>query len=443
MSHFRYRAARLHCEEVPLDAIAREVGTPCYVYSHAALSGAFDALDRALGRLAHLICYGCKANGSLAVIRALAARGAGTDITSGGELYRSLAAGVPPRRIVYSGVGKGDDEIAMALEAGILGFNVESPAELEVIDAIAGRMGRRARVALRVNPDVDPRTHPYIATGLTESKFGIPLAGALEAYRRALALRHLAVVGVDCHIGSQLRDLAPLAEAYRKLRGLALEVRALGAPLEYVDVGGGIGIAYREGEAVPTAEAWAQVILDTVGDLGLTVVVEPGRLLVGGAGVLLTRVLYTKVGGETATGRAKRFVVVDAGMNDLLRPSLYQAHHEIRPVAEPAGAGGDAAVVDVVGPICESADFLARARPLPPVERGALLAVMDAGAYGFAMASNYNGRPRAAEVLVHGREFAVIRQRERHEDLVRGEVVPPFLSDGSGAEAPAEAARRR
>ncbi len=281
MSHFRYRAARLHCEEVPLDVVAREVGTPCYVYSHAAIAAAFDSLDRALGSHPHLICYGCKANGNLAVIRALAACGAGTDITSGGELYRSLAAGVPPGRIVYSGVGKGDDEIAAALEAGIFGFNVESEAELELIDAIAGRTGRRARVALRVNPDVDPKTHPYIATGLTESKFGIPIARALGAYRRALGLRHLDVVGVDCHIGSQLRELAPLAEAFGKLRALALEVRALGAPLEYIDVGGGIGIAYRPGEEVPTAQAWARVILETVGDLGLTIVVEPGRLLVG------------------------------------------------------------------------------------------------------------------------------------------------------------------
>ncbi len=426
MSPFSYRAARLHCEEVPLDAVAREVGTPCYVYSHAALAAAFDALDRALGDRPHLICYACKANGNLAVIRALAARGAGVDIVSGGELYRARAAGVPPERIVYSGVGKGDDEIVMALEAGILCFNVESEAELSAIDAVAARTGRRARVSLRVNPDVDPKTHPYIATGLTESKFGIPIARALDAYRLALGLRHLEVVGVDCHIGSQLTDLAPLAEALRKLRALALEVRALGVRLEHVDVGGGVGIPYHEGEDVPTAEAYARVILETVGDLGLPLIVEPGRALVGQAGVLLTRVLYTKTGAAAPGGEAKRFVVVDAAMNDLIRPSLYEAYHAIRPVAEPAPDAGTV-VVDVVGPVCESGDFLAQRQPLPPTERGALLAVMNAGAYGFAMASNYNARPRAAEVLVHGREFAVVRRRERYEDLVRGEVIPPFL----------------
>ncbi len=438
MPTFEYRAGRLHCEEVPLDAIAREVGTPAFVYSHAAIAQAYDALDRALAPRPHLVCYALKANGNLAVVRALAARGAGADVTSGGELYRALTAGIPASRIVYAGVGKRDDEIAMALEAGILGFNVESEGELEAIDAVAARAGRRARVAVRVNPDVDPRTHPYIATGLTESKFGIPMSRALEAYRLALSLRHLDVAGIDCHIGSQLTSLEPMAEAFAKLRAFALRVRALGAPLEYVDVGGGVGIPYREGQTVPSAQAYAKVVLQGVGDLGLTIIVEPGRALVGEAGVLLAQVLFTKPKAGGAGG-ATQFVVVDAAMNDLIRPSLYQAHHDIRPVVEAPGA--PPVTADIVGPVCESGDFLARDRALPPVERGALVAVLSAGAYGFAMASNYNARPRAAEVLVHGRDFSVVRSRERYEDLVRGETIPGFLR--AGAEAPAEAGSHR
>jgi diaminopimelate decarboxylase len=418
---------------VPLDAIAREVGTPAFVYSHAAIAAAYDALDQALAARPHLVCYALKANGNLAVVRALAARGAGADITSGGELYRALAAGIPASRIVYAGVGKRDDEIAMALEAGIMGFNAESEAELEAIDSVAARVGRRARVAIRVNPDVDPRTHPYIATGLTESKFGIPMARALDAYRLALGLGHVDVVGVDCHIGSQLTDLEPLTEAFARLRAFTLEVRALGAALEYVDVGGGIGIRYREGQAVPGAEAYARAVLEGVGDLGLTIVVEPGRSLVGEAGVLLSQVLFTKPksGGSDAT----RFVVVDAAMNDLIRPSLYHAHHDLLPVTEPP-AGARSITADIVGPVCESADFLAKARAVPPLERGALVAVLSAGAYAFTMASNYNARPRAAEVLVHGREFAVVRGRETYEDLVRGETVPAFLKAGAAAPVP-------
>jgi diaminopimelate decarboxylase len=427
MPAFGYRAARLHCEEVPLDVIAREVGTPCYVYSHAALVAAYDALDRAFGSHPHLICYALKANGTLAVVRALARRGAGADITSAGELYRARAAGVPGERIVYAGVGKRDDEIAAALEAGIRCFNVESEAELATLDAVAARAGRVAPVAIRVNPDVDPKTHPYVATGLTESKFGVPLERAREAYRLALSLRHLEVVGVDCHIGSQLTDLAPLAEALRALRALALDVRAMGAGVEHVDVGGGMAIPYEEGQAIPSPEAYARVVLEALGDLGVTIVVEPGRAITGEAGALLTRVLYAKAGGRSpARGGPKRFAIVDAAMNDLIRPSLYEAYHAIVPVAEPA-AGSRAVVADVVGPICESGDFLARDRALPPLERGALLAILDAGAYASSMASNYNARPRAAEVLVHGAEFHVVRAREGLEDLVRGESIPRFL----------------
>jgi diaminopimelate decarboxylase len=420
---FHYRDGRLHCEAVPLDAIAREVGTPCYVYSHGALAAAFDAVDRAFGRHPHLICYALKANGTLAVVRAFARRGAGADITSAGELFRALEAGIPADRIVFAGVGKTDEEMAAAITAGIRGFNVESEAELHALDAVAGRLGRRAPVALRVNPDVDPRTHPYIATGLAESKFGIPVARAREAYRLALGLRHLDVVGVDCHIGSQLTDLAPLGEAFRAVAALAADLRGMGVPLGYVDVGGGVGISYDAGDTPPAADAYVRAVLDAVGHLGVEILVEPGRALVGDAGVLLSRVLYTKTAG--ADGAGKRFVIVDAAMNDLIRPSLYDAHHAIRPVAEPSDA--ETVTVDVVGPICESGDFLARGRALPPVERGALLAVMQAGAYASTMASNYNARPRAAEVLVSGPEFAVVRARERVEDLVRGETIPGFL----------------
>ncbi|HWP34809.1 MAG TPA: diaminopimelate decarboxylase [Thermodesulfobacteriota bacterium] len=427
MPPFHYADGRLHCEEVPLEAIAREVGTPCYVYSHAALAAAYDAFDRAFGDHPHLICYACKANGNLAVIRTLAARGAGADIVSGGELYRAQAAGVPGARIVFSGVGKSDEELAMALAAGILCFNVESEAELDALEAVAARLGRRAPVAIRVNPDVDPGSHPYVATGLAESKFGIPIERAIGVYRRALAQPHLDVVGLDCHIGSELTDLAPLADALGKLRRLAIELRGLGVRLHHVDVGGGLAIAYREEERVPTPEAYARVVLGALGDLGLPIVLEPGRALVGPAGVLLTRVLYTKSGGARPGAPPKRFVIVDAAMTDLIRPSLYRAYHPIWPVRQPDRSAGPPLPVDVVGPVCESADFLARDRALPPLERGALLAVMQAGAYGFAMASTYNARPRAAEVLVRGGAFAVVRQRERYEDLVRGETIPPFL----------------
>jgi diaminopimelate decarboxylase len=339
-------------------------------------------------------------------------------VTSGGELFRALRAGADPARIVYSGVGKTDAELDAALAAPVKLFNVESQAELRRIDARAGAARRIAPVAFRVNPDVDPKTHPYTSTGLRTSKFGIPIAEAAAAYAEAKALDHVRVVGVDCHIGSQLLSAAPFADALARIRDLVLELRAAGHEIDVVDVGGGLGIAYAEDEAAPTPADYASVVRAAVGGLGCEIVVEPGRSITGPAGILLTRVLYEK------SNDAKRFVVVDAAMNDLIRPALYQAYQRIEPVAAPREPMRR---VDVVGPVCESADFLARDRELPAVERGDLLAVRSAGAYGFAMASNYNARPRAAEVLVRGDRFAVVRARETHEDLIRGESVAEDL----------------
>jgi len=351
-------------------------------------------------------------------VRLLVRRGAGVDVTSGGELFRALRAGADPARIVYSGVGKTDAEIDAALAARVKLFNAESRAELRRIDARAGAARCVAPVAFRVNPDVDPLTHPYTSTGLRTSKFGIPIAEAAAAYAEAKALDHVRVVGVDCHIGSQLTIAAPFADALARIRDLVLELRAAGHEISVVDVGGGLGIAYAEDQSPPTAAEYGRVVRDAVAGLGCELVIEPGRSITGPAGILLTRVLYEK------TNDAKRFVVVDAAMNDLIRPALYQAYQRIEPVGPPREP---LRRVDVVGPVCESADFLARDRELPAVERGDLLAVRSAGAYGFAMASNYNGRPRAAEVLVRGDRFSVVRARETHEDLIRGESIPEDL----------------
>jgi diaminopimelate decarboxylase len=419
MNPFPRRDGSLHVEGVPLVRIAEEVGTPCYVYSAGALRAAYDALDAAFESVPHLLCYSVKGNMNLAVIRTLVAAGAGADVTSGGELYRALRAGTDPTRIVYSGVGKTAPEIDQALGAGIRMFNVESRGELRLLDQRAAAGGVRAPVAFRVNPDVDPRTHPYIATGLRTSKFGIPVAEAVDAYAEAKALEHVDVVGVDCHIGSQLVDVQPFADAMERVRALVLELRSAGHPIRSIDVGGGLGITYAE-EAPPSPEAYAQAILGPLRDLECEVILEPGRAITANAGLLVTSVLFTKRNDE------KEFVVVDAGMNDLLRPALYQSYHGIEPVLRPRGAARKA---DVVGPICESGDFLARERSVSPVEPGDLLAVRSAGAYGFAMSSNYNGRLRAAEVLVRGDRFAVVRERERYEDLVRGEHVPEELTE--------------
>lgn len=415
MDHFTYRHGTLHCESVPLSRVAEAVGTPTYVYSRAAVLAAYRAWDHAFRDVPHLICYAVKANSNLALLHALAQAGAGADVVSGGELYRALRAGVPPRRIVFSGVGKTREEMREALKADILMFNVESVSELRALDEVARGLGARAPISVRVNPDVDPETHPYIATGLRTSKFGIPIGEAPAVYREAARMAGVEVVGVQMHIGSQLTKTAPFADAAARVVALADDLRTRGIRIRYLDLGGGLGIRYRD-EQPPSPEHYARALLPLVRTLDVTVVLEPGRSIVGNAGVLLTRVLYRKDTG------AKRFVVVDAAMNDLVRPAMYNAHHEIHPVSEPRAADGE--TVDVVGPICESGDFLARDRTMPRVEEGELLAVMSAGAYGFVMASNYNDRPRAAAVLVDGDRYTIVRRRETYEDLVAGERLP-------------------
>ncbi len=416
MDHFTYRNFDLCCEQVSLRSLAADVGTPAYVYSKAALLESYRAYDDAFAEVPHVVCYSIKANANLGVLATLARAGAGADIVSGGELFRALRAGFPPSKIIFSGVGKTRDEMRDALEAEILMFNVESLSELRTLDEVARELGVRAPVALRVNPDVDPQTHPYIATGLKTSKFGIPFAQALEAYEEAASLKGVEVVGADMHIGSQLTRAAPFADAVARLASLVKALRERAIAIRTVDVGGGLGIRHRE-ETPPTHREYAMALLPALRELGVTVLLEPGRSIVGNAGVLLTRVLYRKDTGD------KKFVVIDAAMNDLIRPPLYDSYHEVRPVSE-ARLGGPTEKVDVVGPICESGDFLAKDRELARTAEGDLLAVMSAGAYGFAMASNYNTRPRAAEVLVDGNRYTIVRRRETYEDLVAGETTP-------------------
>jgi diaminopimelate decarboxylase len=415
MDHFAYRNSELCCEQVGLRALAADVGTPAYVYSKAALLESYTAYDRAFAPVPHLICYAVKASSNLGILGTLARAGAGADIVSGGELFRALRAGIPAKKIIFSGVGKTREEMREALKAEILMFNVESLGELRALDEVAREMGVRAPVALRVNPDVDPQTHPYIATGLKTSKFGIPIAQALEAYEEAASLEGVEVVGADMHIGSQLTKASPFADAVARLTALVKTLRERAIEVRMIDVGGGLGIRYRD-DAPPTHREYATVLLPALRELGVTVLLEPGRSIVGNAGILLTRVLYRKDTGD------KKFVVVDAGMNDLIRPALYDSYHEIRPVDE-TRLGGPMENVDVVGPVCESGDFLAKDRELAASEEGDLLAVMSAGAYGFVMASNYNTRPRAVEVLVDGDRYTIVRRRETYEDLVAGETA--------------------
>ena len=412
MHHFQHRGDDLYCEDVPVARIAAEVGTPVYIYSHATLTRHFRALDEAFAPVPHLVCFALKANANLAVLKLFSDLGGGLDVVSGGELFRGLAAGVPPQRIVYAGVGKTREEIAYALKSDILMFNVESGQELRCISELAAELGRTARVALRVNPDVDPKTHPYIATGLRQSKFGIDIGRALAEYQSVKHLPALDVVAVHQHIGSQITEIQPFVDSLTRTAGLIRQLRAQGADIRYIDVGGGLGITYNE-ETPPLPAEFAQALIGVVRGLGVTVILEPGRVLVGNTGILVTRVLYTK------QSPVKNFVVVDAGMNDLVRPSLYGAYHAIWRVHRVSGR--DEVTVDVVGPICESGDFLAKDRVLARVEPGELMAVMSAGAYGHTMSSNYNARPRLPEVMVHGDRYTVIRQRETYADLIRGE----------------------
>lgn len=411
---FRYSDRGLFAEGVDLECIAKQAGTPCYVYSAQSIVDAYRSYDAAFGDMPHMVCYSVKANSTLAVLALLAREGAGFDIVSGGELFRVLRAGGDPARVVFSGVGKSAAEIEMALAHGILNFNCESEAELAELDAVAGRMGVTARFALRVNPDVDAVTHPYISTGLRDHKFGVDIAGAAAVYHRAKAFRNIRPTGVDCHIGSQIVDYSSILEAAGKVLKLVETLRAEGHAIDHVDLGGGLGIAYTPGDNAPDIHDFVSAVRDRIGNAGLQVMIEPGRSIVGPAGVLLTRVLYRK------RTPSKEFVVVDAAMNDLIRPALYRAHHDILPVAE---VSGGAITADVVGPVCETGDFLARDREMPDVQPGDFLAVAAVGAYGFVQASNYNSRPRATEVLVEGKTWRVVRERESYEDLVRGETV--------------------
>lgn len=404
---------RLQCDGVALEQAAEWFGTPLFLYSRAAIEEAYRAYDRAFAAVPHRIHYAVKANASLGILRVLRALGAGVDVVSGYELLAARRAGFGAEDIVFAGVGKTEAEIGLGLEHDILHFNAESEDEIRRIGALAARRVGRARVSLRVNPDIDPRSHPYISTGLRENKFGVDIALAPEILARARDVAGIEIVGLQCHIGSQITDVRPLGDAARALAALSRRLRDSGFGLQMLDLGGGLGVAYEGGES-PRPEALAAEIVPALEGLDLTLLLEPGRWLVASAGVLLTRVLYVK------ENRGKRFVIVDAGMNDLLRPALYEAYHRIEPVGSATASAGR---VDVVGPVCETGDFLARDRDLPAVLGGDLLAVRDVGAYAFAMASNYNLRPRAAEVMVDGGELKLLRRRETFEDLVRTEVA--------------------
>jgi diaminopimelate decarboxylase len=407
-----YRDQTLYLEEVPLADIARREATPCYVYSSAAILDRFQAYQQAFGDVPHQVCYAVKANGNLAILKLLAEAGAGFDIVSGGELFRVLKAGADPAKVIFSGVGKTARELDYALEHQIKSFNCESEPELALIDSLAARRGFQARVALRVNPDVDASTHPYISTGLRKHKFGIDIAEAEGVYERARALKNLALEGVSCHIGSQIVDIQPMLEVFDKMVALVERLRARGLPIRTLDLGGGLGVPYKPGDQAPSIREFIHAMCQRVSGHGLEILIEPGRSIVAEAGVLLTRVLYRKSNGE------RQFVIVDAAMNDLIRPALYHSHHEIIPLRQNSAG---TITADIVGPVCESGDFLARGREVANVMPGDLLAVCTAGAYGFVAASNYNARPRPPEILVEGDHYRVIRKRETYDDLVRGE----------------------
>ena len=415
MNHFEYRSGRLFAEDVDLRRIIAEVGSPCYVYSRATLERHWAAFDGVLEGHNHLVCYAVKANSNLAVLNVLAKQGSGFDIVSGGELRRVIASGGDPSKVVFSGVGKSADEMRYALELGIRCFNVESVAELERLNKIAGEVGTVAPVSIRVNPDVDAQTHPYISTGLKENKFGVEIQAAPAVYQRAAELPNINVTGIDCHIGSQLSDITPFVDALDRVLVLIDTLASQGIVLNHIDLGGGLGITYKD-EVPPSPAEYAAAILAPLKARKLDIILEPGRAIAGNAGILLTRVEYLK------PNEAKNFAIVDAAMNDLLRPALYGAWQDIIPV-EPRKKG-KAQYYDVVGPICETGDFLGKDRELN-LEADDVLAICSAGAYGFGMSSNYNSRPRVAEVMVDGDKYTVVRQRESMKDLWRGEIVLP------------------
>ena len=418
MNHFLYQAGELYCEEVPLRKIAEAVGTPTYVYSAATLSRHFQVFDEPFRKVDHLVCFSVKSLSNLAVLRLFGNLGSGFDIVSGGELFRVEQAGGDPRQVVFSGVAKTDDEIRYALRKDILLFNVESEAELERVHCIAGRMKKKARVTLRVNPDVDPHTHDHIVTGQKQNKFGIETEQAMEIYSRFRKYRNVDMAGVDCHIGSQMLEMEPILEALSRLVLMVKRLKAMGLRIRYLDLGGGLGITYQN-ESPPPPSRYAQDIIRFAKDINCKLVLEPGRVLVGNSGVLLLKVVYLK------QGSIKNFVIADGGMNDLIRPALYDAHHEVWPLKQKPVKDGY--IADLVGPICESSDFLAKDRPFPELTAGEYLAVMSAGAYGFVMASNYNSQPLPAEVLVSGSRFYVVRERESFRQMTQGEKVPAFM----------------
>lgn len=414
MNHFTYKKGELYAEDVSLDLLARKYGTPLYVYSSATLRRHVDAYEKAFSKIKHLTCFAVKANSNLAVLNLLGNQGAGADVVSGGELFRALKAGIPASKIVYAGVGKTAEEIRFALDSRILMFNIESADELMAIDKVARSMKLKAPIALRVNPDIDAGTHPYITTGLKKYKFGIPHDSALEFYRLARGLKNIQVVGIHKHIGSQITEISPFVDALQRVIVLIDELKEMGVDIKYLDMGGGLGISY-DGKKTPNPIDMARKVIPLLKGRDLTLVMEPGRSIVGNAGVFVTRTLYVK------DGPGKVFAIVDGGMNDLMRPTLYNAFHEIQHVKKRRSPKD---VVDVVGPICETGDFLALGREMPRVSQGDLLAVMSAGAYGFTMSSNYNSRPRVAEVMVDGRSHFEVRARETYQDIIRGEVIP-------------------
>jgi diaminopimelate decarboxylase len=425
MHHFHYKSGILHAEDVSLARIADDIGTPFYCYSTATLERHYNVLAEAFRDQKALICFAVKANSNQAVLATMARLGAGMDVVSEGELRRARAAGVPASKIIFAGVGKTRAEMAYALEEGILGFNVESEPELIALSEVASGLGKTASIAIRVNPDVDAKTHAKISTGKAENKFGVAYGDARDLYARAAKLLGIKISGIHMHIGSQITDLAPFRDAFRLLRDLALDLRSDGIVLEHLDIGGGLGVPYRGANDVPpTPGEYAAVVKSALGDLGLKIVMEPGRMIVGNAGVLVTRVTYVKEGGE------KTFTIVDAAMNDLIRPTLYEAYHDIWPVAEQRTEMAPVQQ-DIVGPVCETGDFLAEDRTFAPVEPGDLLAVMTAGAYGAVMSSTYNSRLLVPEVLVRGAEYAVVRPRPSYEDLIGADVLPDWLDTKS------------
>jgi len=417
MHFFNYKKGNLFAEDVSVAEIVERIGTPVYIYSYKTLLRHFKAYENAFQRIPHIICFALKANSNSAIIRLLAKNGCGADVVSGGELYRAIRAGVDPKKIVYAGVGKTENEIRYALKNKILMFNVESDNELLEMDRIAGTMGVKAPVALRVNPDIDPQTHPYISTGLKQHKFGIPIENALEFYGLASSLKNIKVVGVHKHIGSQITSIKPFVDAIKRILLFIDSLIRQGISIQYLDIGGGLGITYKD-ENPPLPSQLAKSILPLISKHNLTLIAEPGRSIVGNAGILVTKVLYLKKSAN------KIFVIVDAGMNDLIRPSIYGAYHNIQPVAK---KNRTKITADIVGPICESGDFLAKDRQISVVRQGEYLAVMSAGAYGYSMSSNYNSRPRPAEVLVRDGNFALIHKRETYSDLLRGEKIPEFI----------------